>query len=414
MLLGLEGEERQHYPGDVEAWPSCVLPYLPSLQAEGLPASPQELGQLGRWVLDSVRYDFFSRADETGATSTRLWIRMPTIIHDQTANEVGQLLRDAISPVVARKVTACSMKCEFSDRFQRMLAEQKPTGHPVNTRLRPRNAEAKRRRSTGTEGTTSRQQQVAILHSASTRGSAAGAGAAETQQGGSQELEEEKGRYEEAQPDVCIFVGSMAQDLFPPIIVEVGFSHPLPPDRARSFIYGSDGRCRVVICLDIEYWDKEKRSRQYEAMETQGVRRQEPPYGIVLNLFRREIEEAPDGRHDTYAAKHALRNVDVREAARLGQTLELRSEDLMNEEEEEEEDSTNAPADTTGPAKVIVPYADLVKVVDEAAWCMAVREHPSLQQQRKRKRVLMPKLPSASPEPEADDAPVPKKQRQKR
>lgn len=342
---------------------------------------------------------------------------MPTIIHDQTANEVGLLLRDAISAVVGRKVTSCSMKCEFSDKFQRMLAKQRQTDHPVNARLQTRNADARRRRSTGAEESTSRQQQVAVLHSASTRESTAGADAAETQQGGSQELEEEeKERFEEAQPDVCIFVGSMAQDLFPPIIVEVGFSHPLTSNRARSFIYGSEGRCRVVICLDIEYRDKVNRLRQYEAMETQVVRQHEPPYGIKLNLFRREIEEAPDGKQATYVARHALKNIDVRNAARLNQTLELRSEDLIIEEEEEEEEdeSTNGPEDTTGPAKVLIPYADLVKIVDEAAWCMAVREHPSLQQQRKRKRVLIPRLPSVSPEPEADNAPCPRSKDKKR
>jgi hypothetical protein len=256
---------------------------------------------------------------------------------------------------------------------------------------------------------------VAIVGGSSTGKSTAVANTAA--EGQARELKEEKERYEEAQPDVCIFVGSIAREPFPPIIVEVGFSHPLPSDRARSFIYGSEGRCRVVICLDIEYRDKEKRSRQYQAMETQGVRRQDPPYGIVLNLFRCNIEESPDGQHDTYAAKHALRNVDVREAARLNQTLELQGDDLVNDDEEEdaedEESSINAPADAITPAKVIIPYADLVKIVDEAAWCMAVREHPSLQQQRKRKRVLKPKWPSASPEPEVDNAPKPKKYKQR-
>jgi hypothetical protein len=67
-----------------------------------------------------------------------------------------------------------------------------------------------------------------------------------------------KERYEEAQPDVCIFVGRIAREPFPPIIVEIRFS---PSDQAQSFIYGSKGCCRIVICLDIKYRDKEKHSR---------------------------------------------------------------------------------------------------------------------------------------------------------
>lgn len=405
MLLG-QGGEGQHQTGEVDAWPSCVSPYLPALRAEGLPASPEELSKLGRWVLDSVRYDFFSEVDEVGVTSTRLWIRMPTIIHDQTANKVGTLLCNAISPVVGREATACSMECEFSDRFQRMLAKQRrakrATDRPANTRPQATNTEAIRAGATATE-VLAGQQEVAIVGGLSTGKSTAGAGTAP-------ELEEEKERYEKAQPDVCIFVGSIAEAPYPLIIVEVGFSHPLPPDRARSFIYGSDSGCRVVICLDIEYRDKETRLQQYQVMETQGLRRQDPPYGITLNLFCCNIEASPDGQHDTYAVKHALRNLDVREAARLNQALELQGDDLVDEEDDQDEERPiNAPADATRLAKVVIPYADLVKIVDEAAWCMAVREHPSLQQQRKSKRALMPKLPSASPEPEADNAPMPKK-----
>lgn len=418
VLLDQRGET-QHQTGEVEAWPSCVLPYLPSLQAEGLPGSPEELSELGRWVLDSVRHDFFSQVDEIGRTSTRLWIRMGTIIHDQTANDVGTLLSNAISPFVGREVKAFSMQCEFSDTFQRMLAKQRQarhaTNHPANTRLQARNIGARQRQKTATEEI-SGQQEVAIVGGSSTGKSTCGADtAAETHQEQAQEVEEEKTRYEKAQPDVCIFVGSTAEVPYPPIIVEVGFSHPLPPDRARSFIYGSDGGCRVVICLDIEYRDKEKRSQQYQAMETQGLRRQDPPYGITLNLFRCDIEANPDGQYDTYDVNHALRNVDVREAARLNQALELQGDDLVDEEEgdededEDEERPINAPADASGRAKVIIPYADLVKIVDEAAWCMAVREHPSLQPQRKRKRVLKPKWLSTLPEPSLDDAPKPKK-----
>lgn len=408
-LLGLGQESQRQRDRDrdhdhdttgdeVEAWPSCVLPYLPALRAEGLPASAEELSDLGRWVLDSVRYDFFSEVDVTGATSTRLWIRMPTIIHDQTANDVAQLLRDAIRPAVGgQRVTACSMKCEFSDRFQRMLAEQRQTEHPANTRLQARSAEARlRRQALRTEGR-SGHRGVAVVPGPSTFEDTAGT---------RREWEQEQERYEEAQPDVCIFAGSMAQDLFPALIVEVGFSHPLPFDRARSFIYGSEGRCRVVICLDIEYREKEKRLQSYQAMdEQQRAQRQVPPYGITLNLFRCNIEAA--GQHDTYTAKHELRNVDVREAAQLEKTLKLRRDDIIHVDDEDEGQDMCS-------AEVTISYADLVKIVDEAAWSMAVREQPLLQQQRKRKRLLMAKLPSVSPEPEASgNVCRPKKRKQR-
>lgn len=415
VLLGLEGGK---------AWPTCVSPYLEALRADGLPATPKELSDLGRWVLDSVRYDFFSLVDASGAISTRLWIRMPTIIHDQTANSVGQLLRDAIIPGVGRReVTVCSMKCEFSDRFQRMLVEQRQITSPTNTRLQARsNLAREQRRAWRAEA----DQRVVVVPGASEPATAAEV-AADLQR--NLEKEQEIARYEEAQPDVCIFVGELDLDIFPSVIVEVGFSHPLPFDRARSFIYGSEGRCRVVICLDIEYREKEKRLQEYQAVEAHRpvAQRQIPPYKITLNLFRCDVEAAPEGHHDTYTARHELKHIDVREAAQQNHVLELHRHDLIHPDEDYDDHDENqhgevadANKESTGamqmaeaePAKIAIPYAALVKIVDKAAWSMAVREQPSLQLQRKRKRPLMPKLPSTSPEPEAD-APKPKKRRQR-
>lgn len=46
-----------------------------------------------------------------------------------------------------------------------------------------------------------------------------------------------------------------------------------------------------------------------------------PPYAIVLNLFRCNIESF--GEYDTYVIEHELKNINVREAGERGAILDL-------------------------------------------------------------------------------------------
>lgn len=391
-LLGQEKEQDQDLLGgrwlkqDTRRPPASS--YLPLLQ-QSLPeiGSVEELHDLGRWVLDSVRYDFVQVLDVANQAQTRLYVRMPSIIHDRTAHYAGLLFKQSIEAVLNEDVDALNgSECKFTDKFYQMIEKDKEEASRAHQPTAPR----------------TRSQSRSLVHlpvHAATR--AEGSSAAV----GDIEVREEKARFEAVHPDVCIYTGD--EHNIPAIIIEVGFSHPLPFDRARSYIYGSEGKCRIVACLDIEYKPREVRQQMYEHLlsdpeQQQSYQHRLPPYGLILNLFRCSPESAGSNKI-TYVAKHDLRDVDVREAARLGKALELRPAELADPVEDEDsaydgDDSEDSEPSGDGVDLIRIPYAELVKLVDKAVWVHAVSEQPSLQPQT-RKRQWEAKLPSTSPEP---------------
>lgn len=122
-LLGTRKEGDAQVKG---AWPSSAVPTSQGGRFRNIGIPAEHLRELGRWFEDSVRYDIFSQVDAAGNTSTRFWIRMPSVIHDQIANETGELFRDALKSILGgTKVTALSVKCDFSDKFYRLVAEER-------------------------------------------------------------------------------------------------------------------------------------------------------------------------------------------------------------------------------------------------------------------------------------------------
>lgn len=153
-----------------------------------------------------------------------------------------------------------------------------------------------------------------------------------------------------------------------------------------------------MITLDLEYRDKKDWLRVYQEMnEQQRLLEQVPPYPVELNLFRCHNIAGVDGSRDAYTVKHELRYIDIREYARLGKILELDRDDLLDDEGPGAIGEA-VTAVTVPEEKISIPYADLVRIVDDAAWSQAVRDDPSLQLPRKRKRDA--KLPSSSPDPD--------------
>lgn len=149
----------------------------------------------------------------------------------------------------------------------------------------------------------------------------------------------------------------------------------------------------MVICLDIEYRDHAARLRSYQQMLQHGGR--PPPHKLTLNVFRCKIETA--GEYDTYAATHELKDIDVRESARLGKALEVKRADLVDHDEDDESEDQEE-----SDAIIHIPYDAMVKLVDNAAWGQAIRDDPSLLPGKKRKRGLVARRPS--PEAIEDDA----------
>lgn len=398
-LLGQEKEQDQDLLGGLWLEPNTGRPpassYLPLLQ-QSLPEieSVEELHDLGRWVLDSVRYDFVHVLDVANQIQTRLYVRMPSIIHDRTAHYAGLLFKQSIEAVLNEDVDALNgSECKFTDKFYQMIEKDKEEASRSHQTTAPR----------------TRSQSRSLVHLPlpvhdATRAEGSSAAAV-----GDIEEREEKARFEAVHPDVCIYTGD--EHNIPAIIIEVGFSHPLPFDRARSYIYGSEGKCRIVACLDIEYKPRDIRQQMYENLlsdpqQQQSYQHRLPPYGLILNLFRCSPESAGSNKI-TYVAKHDLRDVDVREAALLGKALELRPAELADPVEDEDsaydgEDSEGSEPGGDGVDLIRVPYAELVKLVDKAAWVHAVSEQPALQP-KTRKRRWEAKLPSTSPEPGPDD-----------
>lgn len=440
--------------------------YLPLLWQEGIGiSSVEELHELGRWVQDSVRYEFghvWDAAVPNEQIKTRLYVRMPLYIHDKFASDVGRLLEDSIkSHLPLSDVRAHNgFKCRFTDKFYQMMGEEKkkkkkkskgqsepkqsgqtwetrsptrsemqsqppePAGGP-RTRSRSRSqVQSQPPEPTAGPRTRSRSssqiqpQPVALDVGQGQRALAGRVGQSNpraidpaVQQVIPKEDDAEKIRYDEASPDVCVYIGNEDTTLIPAVIVEVGFSHPLPFDRARSYIYGSDGQCRVVICLDIEYRDTDARHRSYEHILTnpepgQDDRSRPPPYGLTLNLFRCKFEVA--GEDDTYAPAHELRDIDVREGARLGKALELKAVDLTDPDDEGQTDIEGEGSEEQQYSRgdiglVSIPYADIVELLDKTAWGQALRDDPSMQPSKKRKRKLVARPFTASPEPDTAD-----------
>lgn len=440
--------------------------YLPLLRQEGIGiSSVEELHDLGRWVLDSVRYEFghvWDAAVPNGQIKTRLYVRMPLYIHDKFASDVGRLLEDSIKSYLPLSDVHAhnGFKCRFTDEFYQMMEEEKKkrkkgkgkpepkqsgqtreTRSPTRSEMQsqpPEPAGGLRTRSrsrsqvqsqppepTGGPRTRSRSSSQIQSHPVALavgEGQRALAGRVDQRNPGvidpaahqvvPERDDAEKIRYDEASPDVCVYIGDEDTTLIPAVIVEIGFSHPLPFDRARSYIYGSDGQCRVVICLDIEYRDSDARHRSYEHILAnpepgQDDRSRPPPYGLTLNLFRCKFEVA--GEDDTYAPAHELRDIDVREGARLGKALELKVVDLTDLDDDSQTESEGDGLEEQQQSQgdnglVTIPYADIVKLLDKTAWGQALRDNPSMQPSKKRKRKLVARPFTASPEPDTADS----------
>jgi hypothetical protein len=422
--------------------------YLPLLRQQGIGiSSVEELHDLGRWVLDSVRYEFghvWDAAVPNGQIKTRLYVRMPLYIHDKFASDVGRLLEDSIKSYLPLSDVHAhnGFKCRFTDKFYQMMEEEekkkkkkkkkdkgqseaKKSGQTRGARS-PTRSEMQSQPPEPTGGPRTRSRSSSQILSqpvalAVGQGQHALAGCVGQSNPGAidpavhqvvpERDDAEKIRYDEASPDVCVYIGDEDTTLIPAVIVEIGFSHPLPFDRARSYIHGSDGRCRVVICLDIEYRDSDARHRSYEHILTnpepgQDDRSRPPPYGLTLNLFRCKFEVA--GEDDTYAPAHELRDIDVREGARLGKALELKVVDLTDLDDDSQTDSEGEGLEEQQQSQgdnglVTIPYADIVKLLDKTAWGQALRDNPSMQPSKKRKRKLVARPFTASPEPDTAD-----------
>ncbi|KAH8759510.1 hypothetical protein F5883DRAFT_565052 [Diaporthe sp. PMI_573] len=364
-----------------------VSSYLQLLQQDLLTIeSVEDLYDLGSWALDSVRYDFIHVYDDSKQIHTRLCIRMPSIIHDRTAHYAGILFKESIEAKTGEDVDALNgTKCKFTDTFYQMIEKEKEEASTASQTSAPR-----------TRSQTRPLQRP--VHAARHEGSSSS---------GNNERREERAEYEAVHPDACIYTND--EPNMPVIIIEVGFSHPLPFDRARSYIYGSEGKCRIVVCLDIEYKDPEVRQQIYERLlsgpQPQDYQNRLPPYGITLNLFR--CHPTASGEEITFVAKHDLRNLDVREAARQGKTLELRLSELADPVDDED-----SAYDGEGADLMAIPYTEVVRLVDKAAWIHAIDEQPLLRPTtRKRWRAEMP---STSPEPGPDDSHHSRRKRVKR
>lgn len=411
-----------------------ISTYLQLLREAGLRCccSVEELCALGLWVLDFVRYDFVSVYDDaaTEQVVTRLYVRMPLHIHDMFAFNMGQLLfQRSIAPVLANKDVHAfpGFKCRFTNKFYQMMQEEKATRRsarpmqvpgPGNP---PMDAQPQQDSAQGRPQAHTRSQTILepVVPSAKSSQDSRAENEDVTRidsvahfMGGSER--EERLRYEEANPDVCIYIGDENTTVVPSIIIEVGFSHPLPFDRARSYIYGSHGQCRVVVCLDIKYRDRDSRLESYRNMvsvssssEVQDPR--PPPYELTLHLFWCKIKNKAG--QATYAARHELKYINVRELARLGQALKLSAADLLECDDKGEVVTEVDPMEGEGRAShegvqdtIEIPYAEMVRLLDEASWGQAVRDEPSLQPTGKRKRVLVARSSSSSPEVDAEDA----------
>lgn len=362
---------------------SSISSYLHVLQQD-LPTieSIDDLYNLGSWVLNSVRYKFVHVCDNSKQIHTRLCIRIPSIIHDRTAHYAVILFKELIKAKTGKEVdTLNRTKCKFTDTFYQII-EKKEARAPQTSAPRTRS-----------------QTRPLQLPLHTTRGSSSS---------GNVERREERAEFEAVHPDACIYTSNKPN--IPVIIIEVGFSHPLPFDRTRSYIYGSEGKCRVVVCLDIEYKDPEVRQQMYERMlsdqDHQDYQNRLPPYGITLNLFR--CCPTASGEEITFVAKHGLRNLDVREAARLEKTLELRLSELTDPVDDDsayDEGGVNNDL-------MAIPYTEVVRIVDKAAWIHAIDEQPLLRPTtRKRWRAEMP---STSPEPGPEDSHHSRRKRVKR
>lgn len=385
LLWWLLGQEKEHGYDPLEDQTahrrSSMSSYLHLLHQD-LPAieSVEDLYDLGSWVLDSVRYEFIHVYNDSKQINTRLCIRMPSIIHDRTAHYVGILFKESIETKAGEDIIDAlnGTKCKFTDTFYQMIEKEKED--------RVSQTSAPRTRSQ------TRPLQLPV-HAARHEGSSSS---------GNIERLEERAEYEAVHPDACIYTSN--EPNMPVIIVEVGFSHPLPFDRARSYIYGSEGKCRIVVCLDIEYKDPEVRQQMYEHIlsdpqdRIQDYQSRLPPYGIVLNLFRCCPTATASGEI-TFVAKHDLRNLDVREAARLGKTLELRLSELADPMSDEDSAYDGEGADDD---LIEIPYAEMARLVDKAAWIHAIDEQPLLRPTTTRKR-WRAEMPSTSPEPGPDD-----------
>ncbi|KAH8749205.1 hypothetical protein F5883DRAFT_695186, partial [Diaporthe sp. PMI_573] len=326
-------QERAFVP-DQEELSSNKKAYLRLLREAGLRCccSVEELQALGRWVLDFVRYDFVSVYDDTAPPSRRN------------------------APLHVNAFTG--FKCQFTNKFYHMMEDERAKRRltrPVHVpgqgtpprAAQPQQATAEERPQSRTRSQTRNQPVVPHTDAEPSRNSRAEDTGAPQDDGAASTTDrigrdEERLRYEEANPDVCIYIGDRNTTVIPAIIIEVGFSHPLPFDRARSYIYGSDGQCRLVVCLDINYRDLDARLESYRHMRSQpgsseAKNPRPPPYELTMHLFRCRIENKVGPA--TITVKHELKYVDVRELARLGQTLKLKAADLIGPDDGGEDEA---------------------------------------------------------------------------
>lgn len=342
------------------------------------------------------------------------------------ARDVGELFQRSIQPALPNKdVNAFTgFKCQFTNKFYHMMEDERAKRRltrPVHVpgqgtpprAAQPQQATAEERPQSRTRSQTRNQPVVPHTDAEPSRNSRAEDTGAPQDDGAASTTDrigrdEERLRYEEANPDVCIYIGDRNTTVIPAIIIEVGFSHPLPFDRARSYIYGSDGQCRLVVCLDINYRDLDARLESYRHMRSQpgsseAKNPRPPPYELTMHLFRCRIENKVGPA--TITVKHELKYVDVRELARLGQTLKLKAADLIGPDDGGEDEAAvdedpmerERASDEELQDTFEIPYAEMVRLLDEAAWGQAVRDEPTLLPSRKRKRALVARPSSSSP-----------------
>lgn len=90
-------------------------------------------------------------------------------------------------------------------------------------------------------------------------------------------------------PDLCIFVSDYFNKVHPSIIVETGFSHPMSIVRAHDYINP------IPVRLSRGLVESTARIYRLQLRRDHGL--EPPPYGIVRNLFRCNIESV--GEYDT-------------------------------------------------------------------------------------------------------------------
>ncbi|KXS94472.1 hypothetical protein AC578_6807 [Pseudocercospora eumusae] len=164
-------------------------------------------------------------------------------------------------------------------------------------------------------------------------------------------------------PDASI---GQQRHVYPSLVIDVDFSHAWPIRRhCLNYIYGSGGRVRTVIYLDVEYHPAQVRKRHQTPT----------PYTLSLSVFG--LVPSPDEPDHVDAVALLFQDpVPALADCRPDQELVLRLSDLHK----------GLPSD----AHIAIPYAELRQLLENAANGQAeddgVVEQPSPMQFGKRRR----------------------------